>query len=682
MHAVQRVSIPMTESSSRHFDVAIIGGGFAGVYCAQQVLKRLGAERLRVGVIASENHMVFQPMLPEVVGGSLSPQHVVNPIRMICDGADVLKAQVTNLDMTNRVMTLDGGRFTPAVKVSFDHLMLAPGAGVDLSRIPGMSEHAYLMRTVGDAMKLRAAIISRMEEANLINKAQQRKEMLSFVVVGGGYSGVETAGQIQDLIVGVRRYYDNIEEGEASVTLIHSGDRLLSMLGERLGDYTGSCLAKMGVNIVFNKRVRAVTARTVQLNDGTTITSHLVVCTVGNAPHPLIKALGESGVVPLERGKLVVEATGQVKGLDKVWSAGDCAVFPKADGGCCPETAQFAMRQGALIGDNIVASLRQKPLKNFKFTGLGELATIGHRKAVAMVMGLRFSGLLAWFMWRSVYLMKLPGLDRKLRVMTEWTFELFFPRDITLLTPSFSSPLGEMHLEAGDSLFRCGEPAQSLYAVKKGCVEITDAQGQIVKSAVAGEHFGERALMGDGIWRFDATAKEPSELVAIDGDTFKTLVQSIGSLEALFKSTAQQYHLPEEIQKTVDAISESTRLATAADVMTKNVASLDSSLCVQDAVEEFQKHPHSTYPVTEAGKVIGLLRRSVAYDWLKNHGLTCRDGLKDLPLATPFCVRGDMLVPELVQTLMRTGVSKAVVVDAENRLLGMVTVFDLLKGVR
>jgi NADH dehydrogenase len=454
------------------------------------------------------------------------------------------------------------------------------------------------------------------------------------------------------------------------------------MLGVRLGDYTGSCLAKMGVNIVFNKRVRAVTARTVQLNDGTTITSHLVVCTVGNAPHPLIKALGESGAVPLERGKLVVDATGQVKGHEKVWSAGDCAVFPKADGGNCPETAQFAMRQGALIGDNIFASLRKLPLKPFKFTGLGELATIGHRKAVAMVMGLRFSGLLAWFMWRSVYLMKLPGLDRKLRVMTEWTFELFFPRDINLLTPSFSSPLGEMHLEAGDSLFRSGEPAQSLYAVKKGCVEITDAQGQIVKSAVAGEHFGERALMGDSIWRFDATAKESSELVAIDGGTFKTLVKSIGSLNALFKSTAQQYHLPEEIQRTVDAISESTRSATAADVMTKSIASLDASLCVQDAVEEFQRHPHSTYPVTEEGKVIGLLRRSVAYDWLKNHGLTCRDGLKDLPLTTPFCVRGEVLVPELVQTLMRTGVSKAVVVDAEHRLLGMVTVFDLLKGAR
>lgn len=670
----------MHEAPSRHFDIAIIGGGFAGVYCAQQVLKRLRGRSMRVGIIASENHMVFQPMLPEVVGGSLSPQHVVNPIRMICEAADVLKGEVTSLDLESHVLTLDGGRFTPNVTVTFDHLMLAPGAGVDLSRIPGMSEHAYLMRTVGDAMKLRAAIISRMEEANLITKHQQRKEMLSFVVVGGGYSGVETAGQIQDLIVGVLRYYDNIRADEPSVTLVHSGERLLSMLGPGLGDYTRRCLEKMGVNLIFNKRVRAVTARTVQLNDGSTIVSNLVVCTVGNAPHPILQALGASGAVPLERGKVIVESTGQVKGVDKVWAAGDCAAFPKADGGLCPETAQFAMRQGALIGDNIAATLKKKPLKAFKFTGLGELATIGHRKAVAMVMGLRFSGLLAWFMWRSIYLMKLPGLDRKLRVMAEWTFEVFFPRDINLLTPSFSSPLGEMHLEKGDSLFRSGEPAQSLYAVKKGCVEITDASGQLVKSAVAGEHFGERALLGDGIWRFDATAKEPTELVAIDGDTFKTLVKSIGSLDSLFRSTAQQYHLPEEIQQTVSAMSETTRQAMAADVMTKSVASLTAEQTVQDAVAEFQAHPHSTYPVTEDGKVIGLLRRSIAYDWLKNHGLTCRDALKSFPLTTPFCVRADMPVPELVQTLMRTGVSKAVVVDAENRLLGMVTVFDLLKG--
>lgn len=672
----------MAKLPDRQFDVAIIGGGFAGVYCAKALLDKTVGTGLRVAVIASENHMVFQPMLPEVVGGSLSPQHVVNPIRMICQGAEVLKGEVTAVDLAEKIITLNGGTSTPHFTLSFKHLMLSPGAGVDLSRIPGMAEHAYQMRNVGDAMKLRAAIISRLEEANLLTRSQERKDLLSFIIVGGGYSGVETAGQIQDLIAGTLRYYENIQPDEPKVTLIHSGDRLLGMLSPRLGDYTGTCLARMGVKIIFKSRVRAVTARTVQLNDDTCLTASLVVCTVGNAPHPLVAELGSASGVPLERGKLVVEATGKVKGLDFLWSAGDCALYPKRDGGFCPETAQFAMRQGALVGRNIAAIFAGKALKPFRFTGLGELATIGHRKAVAQVLGLRFSGLIAWFMWRTIYLMKLPGLDRKLRVMAEWTFEMFFPRDINLLTPSFSSPLGEMHLEPGDSLFHSGEPALSLYAVKKGRVEITDSHGQIVKSAGPGEHFGERALLGDGIWRFDAHAKESSELVAIDGDTFKTLVKSIGSLDTLFRATAQQYHLPEEIQQTVAAMPEATRSAIASEVMTREIASLDAASTVQDAVAEFQAHPHSTYPVTDQGQVIGLLRRSIAYEWLKNHGLTCMDPIKALPLTTPFYVSPETPVPTLVQTLMRSGVSKAVVVDAEQKLLGMVTLFDLLKGAK
>lgn len=665
----------------RTFDVAIIGGGFAGVYCAQALVKQMQGAGLRVGIIASENHMVFQPMLPEVAGGSLSAQHVVNPIRMICQEAEVLKGEVTSIDLTARLLTLTGGSFTPKVTVGFTHIMLAPGAGVDLSRIPGMSEHAFQMRTVGDAMKLRAAIIGRMEEANLLTHSAERKQLLSFVVVGGGYSGVETAGQIQDLIAGVLRYYENIMPDEPSVTLVHSGERLLGMLSESLGTYTGDCLAKMGVKILFKCRVRAVTARTVQLSDGSSHAASIVICTVGNAPHPLITTLGSAGTLPVEKGKIIVEPTGRAKGLENVWSAGDCSLFPKKDGGTCPETAQFAMRQGVVVGKNIAAQILGKPLKPFTFTGLGELATIGHRKAVAQVMGLRFSGLIAWFMWRSIYLMKLPGLDRKLRVMAEWTFELFFPRDINLLTPSFSSPLGEMHLEPGDMLFRSGEPAQSLYAVKKGRVDIMDASGQLVKSAGPGEHFGERALLSDGIWRFDAIAREPSELVAIDGGTFKTLVKSIGSLDTLFRSTAQQYHLPEEIAQTVNAVSAVTRQGTAAEVMTKAVIALPSTLCVQDAITEFQAHPHSTYPVTDTeGRVTGLLRRSQAYEWLKNHGLTCRHTLSELPLAKPFCVPATMPVPVLIETLMRSGVSKALVVDDAQHLLGIVTLFDLLKG--
>ncbi len=671
----------MSRAVRRHLDVAILGGGFAGVYSAQRAVKRLKHLGLKVGVIANENHMVFQPMLPEVVGGSLSPRHVVNPIRLLCQGAEVLKGHVSKLDVKAREITLSGGFFTPDVVVTFDHLVLALGAEVDLTRIPGMSEHAFLMRNAGDAMKLRAAIVARMEEANLMDDAAERRRLLSFVVVGGGYSGVETAGQIQDLVSAVCGFYGNIQPEEPSVTLVHSGERLLPMLSASLGDYTGRCLEKMGVKVLLKRRVRAATARMVLLDDGTRLESTSIVCTVGNAPHCLITALGAAGELPVERGRVVVERTGQVRGFSHIWAAGDCAIFPKKGGGTCPETAQFAYRQGQLIGENIAATHFGHPLKEFEFTGLGELASIGHRKAVAQISGINFSGLLAWFMWRTIYLMKLPGLDRKLRVVTEWTFELFFPRDINLLVPQYTKALEEMHLEPGDPLFESGEPAFSLYAVKDGRIEIRDDSGGVVKVCTRGEHFGERALLGDRIWRFDAVATESSTLVAIDSRTFDKLVGSIGSLNRLFQRSAETYHLPEEVERTVAAMPGEVRTGTVADVMTREVASIAADACLTDAVKEFQDRPHSAYPVVdEEGRVLGLLRRAVAYDYLKHHGFDCQNRVREVPLGTPFVVRPDTALRSLVEDLMRTGATKALVLDADSRMVGIVTVFDLLKG--
>lgn len=672
----------MSPPINRHYDIVILGGGFAGVYAAQRAAKRLRHDRLTIGLIASENHMVFQPMLPEVVGGSLSPRHVVNPIRRICSEAEVLKGRVCSVDLAKKVINVDGGAFTPNVHVTFDQLVFAMGADVDLTRIPGMTEHAYLMRNAGDAMKLRAAIISRMEEANLITDADERKRLLSFVVVGGGYSGVETAGQMQDLIRGVQCYYENIRLEDTCVSLVHSGSHLLPMLSTSLADYTKGCLIKMGVNVVLNQRVRAATARSILLADGTKLTSSLIVCTVGNAPHPVIAKLGESGALPVERGKIIVESTGRVKGHDKLWAAGDCCQFPKADGGNCPETAQFAYRQGQLIGDNLAAALQSRPLKSFTFTGLGELASIGHHMAVANIAGINFSGIVAWFMWRTIYLMKLPGFDRKLRVMTEWAFELFFPRDISLLTPQYTSPLREMHLEPGDPLFESGEPAFSLYAVKSGRVDITDANGDVVKSAGPGDHFGERALLGDRIWRFDASARESSELVVIESRVFDKLI-TIQSLRNLFLRTAENYALPEQVDQTVAAMAATVRDGTVADVMTRDVTTINADATINAAIDEFQSHPHSTYPVLDAdGKVLGLLRRAAAYEWLKHHGLDCQHTVRDIALTRPFIIQPTVAIRDLVEDFMHTGATKALVIDNDGKLQGMVTVFDLLKGKR
>ncbi len=666
--------------TTRHLNVLILGGGFAGVYAARSAAKRLRHLEVKIGLIAAENHMVFQPMLPEVVGGSLSPRHVVNPIRLICRGVEVLKGDVCAIDPVTRSVTLNGGDFTPNVCVTYDHLVFAMGADVDLSRIPGMSEHAFLMRNCGDAMKLRAAIVARMEEANLLTDPEARRRLLSFVVVGGGYSGVETAGQMQDLVRGVCRYYDGIRADEPSVTLVHSGERLLPMLDASLGDYTRRCLEKMGLRILLNQRVRAATARNVLLNDGSRLPASLIVCTVGNAPHPLITGLGASGALGVEKGKIIVDATGQVRGSTTLWAAGDCTAFPKCDGGLCPETAQFAFRQGEMVGENIARSIFHHPLEKFTFTGLGELASIGHHMAVANIAGINFSGLLAWFMWRTIYLSKLPGLDRKLRVIVEWTFELFFPRDISLLTPRYSSPLEEMHLEAGDPLFESGDPAFSLYAVKRGRIDITGDSGEVVKSCGPGDHFGERALLGDRIWRFDATAVEATELVAIEARTFDKLVHSLGSLDRLFRKTAAEYPLRQEVDKTVAAMPAELREARAGDVMTRELATVRADAIVHEAIAEFQSHPHSAYPVLDAnGKVLGLLRRAAAYDWLKHHGLDCSHKVRELPLGTPLLIASDTPVAQVLEDFMRTGATKALVMTGE-KLAGMITVFDLLRG--
>ncbi len=669
----------MSASPVRHYDVVILGGGFAGVYCAKQATKRLKGTGKTVALIAAENHMVFQPMLPEVVGGSLSPRHVVNPIRLICPRADVLKGAVFSVDLPGKALTLTGGQFTPDVKVTFDHLVLCLGADVDLSRIPGMSEHAYLMRNVGDAMKLRATIISRMEEANLITDDAARRKLLNFVVVGGGYSGVETAGQIMDLLHSVSEFYENIKKDDFSVTLIHSQEHLLPMLSTSLATYTEKKLSQMGVKLLLKQRVRSVTARFVVLGDGTKLEASTVVCTVGNAPHPLIVRLGSSGALTVERNKVMVHPTGQALGQTHVWSAGDCASFPKAGGGSCPETAQFAYRQGITIGDNIARSLKGQALLTFDFKGLGELASIGHRSAVANLMGFNFSGILAWFMWRTIYLLKLPGLDRKLRVMTEWTFDLFFPRDINLLTPQYSSPMEEMHLEQGDVLFLSGEPALSFYAVKEGRVNITDDKGEVVKSAAKGDHFGERALLGDRIWRFTATAVEPSTLVAISARTFDKLVSSIGSLSKLFKRTAETYDRPQDIEHVLEKLPQRCRSGVASDLMITDVATLREDGLLQEALDLFQKEKHSTYPVVDAaGHVRGLLRRGECYEWLKHHVMDVKLRIRDLSLHQPLYILPDMPLPDVFETLIRTGASKAVIAGPDRKLLGMLTLYDLL----
>lgn len=659
--------------------MAILGGGFAGVYCAKEIGKRLRAGRI-VGLVSEENYMVFQPMLPEVAGGSLSPRHVVNPIRTLCKGTRVYKGEVVSIDPDERAINVDAGSYTPNVRFTYDHLVLALGATIDLRRIPGMAEHSLLIQNVGDAMKLRATIIGRLEEANLVVEQEDRRRMLDFVIVGGGYSGVETAGQIADLLNSINRYYKNVEADDYSVTLIHSRDVLLPTLSRKLGEYTADCLRDQKVKVILERRVKGVTARQVVLDDGTEIPAKTVVSTVGNAPHPaIVKLCDKFGIAHLKY-RVQTDRYLRVAGRENLWAAGDCAAIPHPgqETGYCPDTAQFAMREGTRVGKNVVAKFKGDWLKPFNFKGLGELASIGHHTAVAHVMGLNFSGFIAWWMWRTIYLSKLPGLDRKLRVLAEWTFDVFFPRDINLLTPRYSNPLTEMYLEKGDVLFHSGEPAFSFYVVKDGRMEIRDDEGRVVHAIHKGGHFGERALLADKIWRFNAVAAIPSVLVAISDAVFQQLTSSSGSIGDLLTRSASTYKSQGEIAKILDRVPAEIRGKTAEAVMNRKPVVIKTEMTVGEVLGILQQYPHSVYAVVDEEKrITGILRRNEFYEWMKNATLDEEASIKDAPLDAVPTLTAESSVGDIIESLVRGAATKALVADKENRLLGIVTLIDL-----
>ena len=685
----------MSSENRLDFDVLIAGGGFAGVYCAQTLARRLSpAACKRVGIVADHNYMVFQPMLAEVAGSSISPHHVVNPIRSLCRTVNVLRGSIMEIDLPGRSLTLDAGLYSPSICIGFKHLVIALGGIVDLSRVPGMPEHAFLMKSIGDAQELRGALIDRLEEANLQQDEAAIKRLLTFVVVGGGYSGVETAGQMLDLIQDINRFYPHIARPDYRVVLIHSGAHLLPEISEELGRYCEKNMTGRGVELILNARVTSMTSGKVTLGDGRIIETHTVVSTVGNAPHPILVNLCKKNNIPTDKARIITDATLRVQGFENLWAAGDCAAVPMAarkgetamtaspfaPRKYCPSTAQFAYRQGICLGKNLADILKgaSNPPRTFTFTGLGELASIGHQSAVADIMGHRFSGLIAWFMWRTIYLMKLPGLDRKVRVVIDWTLDLFFPRDITLLRSRPTEVVQEVHLEKGDTVFHAGEPALSFYVVKAGRIELRDGDGPLM-SIGPGQHFGERALLHDRKWRFTAIAAEPSTLVALEAKVFQAITSASASIYEFFEHSSQQYLTRKQVEDVKKTIPEEVLKLKVGDVMARTPIFFHVTGTIAEALASMVQHPFNSFPLLdEKGTILGIVSQSQMYDVLKDGDLTPECTMDKLrPTAIPT-VHADLAVSDALETLMRSGCNKCLVVDAAGKLQGVLTPADLM----
>jgi len=676
----------MTDCEKKiELDIAILGGGFAGVYCAKALAKKAAKQGLKVGIISKENHMVFQPMLAEVVGGSISPRHIISPIRTLCKGGvHVYKGDVKSLDLEQKTCEINTGHFTKGVKIGFKQVVLALGAEIDLSRVPGMTEHALLMQGVGDALHLRQTIISRLEEANITQDLEQRKRLLSFVVVGGGYSGVETAGEMIDLVKEVCCFYSNVSDRDVRVTLIHSKSHILNTLSESLGDYAAKKLQARGVNIIFNTRVSSITSSKVTLDDGRSIGSNTVISTVGNSPNHVIQEVIRKSNLESERGRVNTTEDLRVIGRDDVWAIGDNANNPMAGGGWCPETAQFAARMGELCGKNILKQIQHpdRKLDKFAFTGLGELASIGHQTAVAKIGVLQLSGFVAWFMWRSIYLLKLPGLERKLRVMIDWTLDLFFPRDINLLNPRYTQLVKKVHLSKGDHLFDAGDPSFSFYVVEKGKVVLLDPKsGQKQNEFEEGDYFGERSIVHGTDYRFDAIATENTTLVMASGKMIIPVLQASRRFNRLISKTSIGTTIGDEMQSIERQIRGEILEAPVDSVMKTNVVGLSVNSTFYETICVFKKHTYSVYPIyaPESKKVLGFINRTDVFDYCRRPGFDIhKNKLTSLePYKMPTCLSG-VHVRHAVQEMMNVGRYRCFVMGADQSVLGVLSMTDLI----
>jgi NADH dehydrogenase len=408
--------------------VIITGGGFAGLYAAMHLDKRLARRAdVEVTLISRENFILFTPMLHEVAAGDLYPGDIVNPLRRILRHVNVVEAEVDRIDLTTKKVRCRAGVRDIELEFEFDHLLLTIGSETNFFDMQGVRDWAVTMKSLSDAALLRNRMVALLEEASLQNDEATRRELLTFVTAGGGFAGVETIGAVNDFVRETVKFYPSLREETVRVVVVHPGKFLLPELGEELGRYAERKLRDRKVEVIKGPRVANYDGVVVTLSNGTSIPAATLIWTAGVKPSPVIASLP----CEKERGRLLVSEYLAVTGVPGLWAAGDCAAVPVFNTEKFhPPTAQHGIREGLVAAKNIEATILGGPLKPFRYKMMGQLASIGHRSGVAMVFGIKFSGFIAWWFWRSVYLMKLPRLAKKLRVMVSWTLDLFFGQEI------------------------------------------------------------------------------------------------------------------------------------------------------------------------------------------------------------------------------------------------------------
>jgi NADH:ubiquinone reductase (H+-translocating) len=410
--------------------VLIVGGGYIGTYAALGLQRRLRRGEAQLTLVSPESYMTYQSFLPEAASGNIEPRHVVVPLRRVLKHTRVLTGRVTGIDTERRratVAPIEGEPF----QEPYDVLIVGAGSVSRILPVPGLAERAVGFKTVEEAIYLRNEILERMDAAETTDDPAIRRRALTFVFVGGGYAGIEALGELEDLATEACRYYRTVRREDMRWVLVEAADGILPELGPKLGDHALERLRRRGVEVHLGTRLESADGGVMRLSNGESFPADTLVWTTGVRAEPIV---AEAGLPVDDRGRLPTDEFLRVRGADGVWAGGDCAAVPDlVTGGICPPTAQHALRQAKRLARNVAAELRGEYPKPFRYRQLGYLVSLGRHQGVAVVLGLRLRGFPAWFAHRTYHVFRHPTVNRKVRVMSDWTLALFFRRDIVQL---------------------------------------------------------------------------------------------------------------------------------------------------------------------------------------------------------------------------------------------------------
>jgi len=663
--------------NSEKVKIVVLGGGFAGAKCANILSKKLDLDSNEIILFNKENHMVFHPLLAEVVGGSLDPDLVTTPLRQLIPKVKCRTEEVHSVDLENNLVKYENNSgIYDALK--YDYIVICCGSAVNLSIIPGMQDHAFPIKTVGDAIALRVHVIEQLEKAEVEDDPKAKQLLLSFIIIGGGFSGVEVAGEINDLVRDSNRFYQNIDEKEVKVTLVHGGDQILPEVSPSLRDFAQKKMEKAGVTFILGSNASFVTNRGVGYGENGIVEGNTVVGAVGNTMPSVIKRLN----VEKERGRIINEPDMRIKGYSNAWAIGDCSyTINNFNSKPSPPTGQFAERQGNQTAENIIRVMKGEETKPFSFNPIGLLCSIGGNNAVAEIKGFKISGFIAWFMWRAVYLFKLPKFSKKVKVGLDWFWDIFFARDLAHTKIQQTDTIAKAHFEAGDYIFRQGENSNNFYILEKGEVEVTriippDTREEVI--AVLGENdfFGEMSLLQGTKHTANIRARTDIEVLVMGKHVFEK-TSAIKPFKTLVEETIKRRGL--SIWQKVPLVRHILEKNMVSDLLEPVENIIDGTQTFEEILEIFNDSSREFCCIVNDGKLKGLITRSDLFRGIES-GAKKDSMIIEYMVKDPITVKDSDTTLTAVTTMKEHGIKRLFVVNnyIDKKLIGYIRAEKLL----